>query len=199
MSEESIRLFVAVPVPAEVRQALAAAQNRLRERLPEKAIGWTRPEQFHLTLKFLGAVKVGDVPALVQALQTASAAFDNLKLRCSGAGFFPTPKRPRVIWVGLEDATSQLGSLQGSVETAVAPFTLEKPENRFHAHVTLGRVKTAGRENIDQMHEWAFRESGRIYGEWIANSIELVRSRLSPNGATHVVLHLVALPGRAET
>jgi RNA 2',3'-cyclic 3'-phosphodiesterase len=190
-----LRLFVAVPLPEEVKSAIAEAQLDLRETLSESSITWTRPEQFHLTLKFLGSVRAEDVEPLRKTLDAATAGFDPLELTASGAGFFPSASRPRVIWVGLEDATDQLRDLQMSVEQAVQPFSAEEPENRFHAHVTLGRVKFIPRQEVEIMRQWSERQAEEVYGSWIGNQVFLVQSQLSPKGAVYTVLEAAGLKG----
>lgn len=189
MNEDAtLRLFVAVMIPDTVREAIAKAQSELRKLIPNAAISWTRPEQFHLTLKFLGTVRAEDVDPLCIALQSVCGAFKPLALKSSGAGFFPSPSRPRVLWAGLEESTAQLPGLHAATESAVAEFTGEKPENRFHAHVTLGRLKQAQRSDVEAIRRWAELQSARVYGCWEADSLALVQSRLSPKGAVYSLL-----------
>jgi len=200
MAEEStFRLFVAVLTPDIVKAAIAAAQNELRASLPAHSVGWTRPEQFHLTLKFLGAVPATDADALAQALDAVSAGFGPLQFRAVGVGFFPSPNRPRVIWAGLEETTGQLQDLHEAIEKATQPFTREQPENRFHAHVTIGRVKQAGRHEASLMADWAQRQSGKEYGDWKADSFALVKSQLSSTGAIHIPIHSTPLSAPGKT
>src|SRR5262249_62425133 len=99
----ALRLFVAVLLPEDVRQRLAAAVERLRPLAAD--VAWVAPSNFHITLKFLGQVDEARVPVLADALQPAVAdrpAFDGA---VRGLGAFPSPTRPRVLWAGLDDAT----------------------------------------------------------------------------------------------
>jgi RNA 2',3'-cyclic 3'-phosphodiesterase len=193
--QETVRLFVAVSVPDAVKGAVTGAQAELRRLVPGQGISWTRPEQFHLTLKFLGPVNARNVNELITSLDGVGASYKPLQLRAAGAGFFPSATRPRVIWAGLDDLTGQLPELHAAVERAIGNFCDEKPADRFHAHVTLGRVKFLDRERIRSMDEWARSQAGKVNGEWRAGSIELVRSQLSPKGAVHTVLHHTHLLG----
>lgn len=184
----TLRLFVALLIPDAVKAALAKAQGELRAVLPDAAVGWTRPEQFHLTLKFLGSVDTGRVDSLTASLKEACSKFSAMKIESSSAGFFPNIRRPRVIWVGLNAQGDILSSLHEQTEAACAEFTAEKPENRFHAHVTLGRVKHAGRAEIEAMEDWARSHENRSFGSWQANEVVLVQSQLSSKGAVHSTL-----------
>src|SRR4051794_10724683 len=108
---KGIRLFLAIALPDAVKNAMETAQMELRRALPEGCVRWTNREQMHLTLKFLGDVGVERVPHLTEAVQTACAGFEVLKLRAEGTGFFPSARAPRVIWAGVQDEDERLPRL----------------------------------------------------------------------------------------
>src|SRR5438093_9744721 len=122
---ERLRLFVAIQMPEQIKVELAAAQAELRRLLPERGVAWTRPEHFHLTLKFLGQVEAQRVAALSQQLERACQDFSPLPLRAERVGAFPDVRFPRVIWVGLKDDAGGLPQLQAAVEAASRDFTGE--------------------------------------------------------------------------
>src|SRR5881628_1010459 len=111
---ERYRLFVAIRILDQIKVAMAAAQAELRHVLAERAVNWTKPEQLHLTLKFLGNVEVQRVDTLMQQLGGACNGFSPLRLGAERVGAFPDLRFPRVIWVGLKDDTGQLTQLQGA-------------------------------------------------------------------------------------
>ncbi len=184
---ESWRLFVAFSLPEPVKVELLQAQTVLRQALPERGVRWTTPDQFHLTLKFLGNVEAARVNALGQALAGVARSFGALSLRAEGIGFFPGARSPRVIWAGVRDAREDLPRLQQAVEAAVGEFTAEKPEPRFSGHVTLGRVKQLGRREVERLVELSAPFSAKPFGEWVAQELELVRSQLTPAGPKYSV------------
>src|SRR5438874_13784245 len=94
---DSQRLFIAISIPAFVKEAIERTQSECRDCLANASASWTRPENFHLTLRFLGKVKTERIPALAAAIQTASAGFSRLSLACSALGSFPSHGRPRVL------------------------------------------------------------------------------------------------------
>ena len=85
-----LRLFIALAVPPEVREEIGRAQGRLQRHSPPGAIRWTRPDQFHVTLKFLGDVPAEQVAALEKSVGPICAAFPPLPLSARGMGFFPS-------------------------------------------------------------------------------------------------------------
>ena len=184
-SNERLRLFVAIPVPEPVRDAIAIAQRELQSFVPRLAIAWTRPEQFHLTLRFLGGVPaacLGDLKAAIGAVCADACA---LQLRASGIGFFPDARSPRVIWAGIQDAKKCVIDLQRQIEAAVQPFVAGRGPENFAGHATLGRMRDLKRSDAGKLAAHSQAIGDRVLGEWMAHEIEIVRSDLFPDGARH--------------
>jgi RNA 2',3'-cyclic 3'-phosphodiesterase len=190
---ERYRLFVAVAVPDDVKAKLEAAQAELRQVLPDRNIRWTRLEQFHLTLRFLGDVEAARVEALAEAIRTACAGFGALHLRAERIGCFPDRGYPRVVWVGVRDEAERLARLQQVVQAATEGFTAEPKEERFTGHLTLARIKGIKRPEAEALSEAAAGMADLIFGQWTAHQIELMRSELFPQGARHSSLASIAL------
>lgn len=187
-SPEKLRLFVAITVPDEVRDNMLRVQRELQPLVPRDVVRWTKPEQFHLTLRFLGDVPAGQVAGLQESLRAACAGTLPLPLRAQGVGFFPHARSPRVIWVGITDGTSRLLDLQRNIERAVQPFTAERGGERFAGHVTLGRFKTFQRQEIRDLVAGAETMKTRGLGEWTSKAVELIRSELLPAGPRYTTL-----------
>lgn len=187
-TSDQLRLFIAVSVPEEVKTEIERAQDEIRRVVNSRAIRWTHRGQFHLTLKFLGDVDSSRLEALTSALDHACRGFEPLQLKAEKVGFFPNPRAPRVLWVGISEANEQLGSLQHAVETATLPFCAEARMDKFAAHITLARIQKIHRSEIDALGTLADRLSRKSLGTWTAPEVELLRSELSPTGAIHTVL-----------
>jgi len=190
---ERFRLFIAVAIPGEVKAKMEAAQAELLRVLPEPSVRWTRREQFHLTLRFLGDVEAARVEALGGALRAACRGFGALHLRAERVGFFPDLRRPRVVWVGVQDQAGQLPRLQAAVELATREYTTEEKEERFTGHVTLARIKGIKRPEAEALGQAAAGMAERLFGHWTAYQVELMRSELLPQGARHSTLASIAL------
>lgn len=185
---EHFRLFIAIPIPRDVRAKIEDAQAQLRRALPDSHVRWTRPEQFHLTLKFLGDVEAGRLEALADATREACRGFTPLRLRAGDVGCFPDPRRPRVLWVGVRDETEQLLRLQAAVDLASRPFVAEEKEEHFSSHVTLARFKGIRPADAKALGDAASSLKDKPLGEWLACEVEIIRSRLSSAGARHETL-----------
>lgn len=181
---ESWRLFVAIPVPEDVKAAIRQTQAAIRQRIPGEGIRWTRPGQFHLTLKFLGDIPSTSVSTLIDALLATAAAFSPFQSAAHGIGFFPRAQAPRVIWAGIRDTSGQITALHHGLETACARFTTEARESDFHAHVTLARIKRPVPGLRDVLAAWQSHEFGTL----TTTHAELVRSHLSNDGPTYTTL-----------
>jgi 2'-5' RNA ligase len=182
------RLFLAISLPEDVISEVKAIQRSLKKVVSTSEVKWTNREQQHLTMKFLGNVPADQCPALLSAVNETCASFPPLRLTASRVGMFPNARNPRVIWIGVGDSAGMLPKLHASLETRVASFTAEKPENRFQAHVTIARVKQMRREEAEYLAQDAARFDSNILGSWTASRLDLIRSQLSSQGATYSIL-----------
>jgi 2'-5' RNA ligase len=165
----------------------------LRRAVSGHGVRWTRREQFHLTLKFLGDVDAARVEALGEVICAACRGFGVLHLRAERVGFFPDLRYPRVVWTGVQDQAERLPRLQQAVDAATREFTTERKDERFTGHVTLARIKSIRRPEAEALGKAAAGMAERGFGQWTAVNVELMRSVLSPQGASHSSLTTIAL------
>ena len=190
---EKLRLFVAISIPEPVRAEMLRVQRELQPLAPPDSMRWTRPDQLHLTLRFLGEVPVQSVAALKHALAETCAGFRPFRLSAKGIGFFPDVHAPRVIWVGIEDSEQVLADLQAAVERALSPFAENPVRERFRAHTTLGRFQKYRRYKTEQLVRRARSYESHGFGDWPVENMGLFRSELSPEGARHTALAVFRL------
>lgn len=127
-------------MPEPVQRYLQALQRRLENAAP-RAVRWVGAEGMHLTLKFLGDMPVDQVPPVSDLVSHVAAAAGPLRLPLTTVGCFPSPLRPRVIWVGLGGDVSRLGELQQAVDAGAAALGFDAETRAFAPHITLGRVR----------------------------------------------------------
>ena len=188
---------MAIPLPVGIKDKVEKAREQLRRAAPGDSIRWTRREQFHLTLKFLGNVAVSRVDELVGGLRSSCAGFGTLNLRAEGIGFFPDAGRPRVVWAGVRDDGDRLAQLQRKIVSATRDFTEEKPEGEFAGHVTLGRIKSLRRSDAEMLSKAAEAMATELFGEWIVDEVELIRSELSSSGSRYATVAIAPLGSRS--
>jgi 2'-5' RNA ligase len=133
-----VRVFVALDVPDAVRAALAELSARLAKICPSAR--WVRLEAVHLTLKFIGEVPPDSFDKIRQALG-GLPNFPPVKLRFAGLGFFPSARRPRVFWAGVE-AGPTLAEIASAIEMKLEPLSIAPEKRAFHPHLTLARLES---------------------------------------------------------
>jgi len=180
---ESLRLFVAIELPGEVREALGRLQHELQRRGLEK-LRWVRPEGIHLTLKFLGETPEEKVPALEKALVNAVQGIDAHDLALGKLGTFGG-SRPRVLWVDLTGDVEAVRDLQERTEMALNQLGFEREARGWSPHVTLARVRPeTAREVASAIAPaiTAVEPSGAVIP---VGEVSLMRSTLRPSGAVY--------------
>ena len=139
--EPGRRLFVAVPLPSEVVEEVAALVERVRA--PGVPGGgrdarWVRMDGLHLTLRFLGPTLEDRVPSAVEAIRATDVG-PGFEVELGGAGAFPSPGRPRTLWLGIVDGTADLETLAARVDGALVKAGWPPSERGFRPHLTLAR------------------------------------------------------------
>ncbi len=185
----SARLFIAIDPPAPVREQLTALYG------PVRGIAWTRPEQLHLTLRFLGDVEI----ALRESMEAALArvAVEPFVLPIEGLGTFPPRGPARVVWVGVGRGHTRLHQLRQQIDDALLGCGLALDVRFFQPHVTLGRVK-------DEAAPGAVAGFLKTHHEFEAapfrvSSFVLYASELRSNGAVHTPWREFSLSNAADS
>ncbi len=182
---ESRRLFIAVPVSEQIRDALV---NHLNTQCRGKPLPGrsAKPESWHFTLKFLGNVGQTQCDSLVQAMKNAS--FDSrFDVKFGGLGAFPRAAKATVLWIGVEKGGEQLSLLATTVEAAASSVGFT-PENRpYHPHLTLSRIRPP--QPIGPL----LSQVAPLGMEMAVDQIVLYQSHLSREGARYQVIERFAL------
>ena len=184
---ERLRAFIAIALEPGWILELKQVQRQFQVRLPDDAVRWVRPEQIHLTLRFLGNVSRDCLAALTVALKRASAGIAPFQLALAGVGSFPDTKNPRVVWVGIKGQLDPLRRLQAQVEREMRGFGDHHEERIFQPHLTIGRVKAHGKmaRSVGELVE---RAAVTNPGELLVRQIHLVQSELALEGARYTML-----------
>src|SRR5882724_8827799 len=152
--DESWRLFISIELPATVRKALKDHLDCLKRVLPNIRASWTREENFHLTLKFLGDTRVTKVELLSQATERAAHTVSPFELVIGGCGAFPTHGQPRVLWIGIHDPSAQLETYNRALENECAQAGFPREPRPFHPHLTVARLRQpAGARGLADLHK----------------------------------------------
>lgn len=172
------RLFIAIPIPGHLMQALGGLASP-----SDRGLRWVPPRNLHLTLRFLGDVREEDVAqvdrAIARTVPDHAAAFS---LTAQGLGAFPNLHSPRVIWCGLQGDLPALLTLRQRLEHELQRTGFSADERPFRPHITLARLRAMGTWPA-RLDSWR----DRIFGHWTVDRLQLVESHLTPNGPHYSV------------
>ena len=186
---DTLRAFIAMDLPENVRSSLGEAQEVLKSQ--SFRVKWVRPQNIHLTLKFLGNTDGADIDKIVAAMALATKDCAVVSLAVKGIGVFPDIRRPRVIWAGLSGQLEILQDIQRTLDGHLADLGFPKETRGFKAHLTLGRVK--GKITGDRLKAAIVKLKGFESTSFDVDRIILFKSELRPSGAVYTKMHRVTL------
>jgi 2'-5' RNA ligase len=177
-----VRLFVALETPPAVRENLTALIKELRAHAPQPR--WVRPENLHITLKFIGEVPPAKLDAIRQALSTVRSD-QPLVVQFRGLGFFPDEKYPRIFWVNME-APPSLKFLAIDIDHALEKLGIPGEQRPFVPHLTLARFQPPGL--TEKLRNAVHENAARDFGTLETKEFYLIESKLKPSGSEYTTL-----------
>ena len=178
-------MFCAVELPEEVRKQLEEHILKLRNAVPDAATSWSRVENIHLTLKFLGNVALDQIPVISAAASRTVAEFSPFSIGVGDTGVFPRPSRAQVLWIGVSDPSGKLSALQERLENECAAEGFPKEDRAYRPHLTIARIRRpeGARRLADAHLQMQFPAS-----EFELNELIVFRSELSPKGSKYTAV-----------
>ena len=195
--DEIYRTFIAIELPPDIRHRITEHIDQLRTAFPHVRASWSRAHNLHLTLKFLGDISVSRIPSLSDACDEAARQIAPFELLVKGSGTFPPHGKPKVLWIGIEDAAASSGgnsllSLHAAIEDRCAAAGFARESRAYHPHLTTARLREAkdSRPLAEQHKQIDFPPQ-----TFAVTEIVLFRSELSSQGSKHTALSRHALRG----
>jgi len=170
-----MRLFVGLRVPSETYPAISLASVPLVDALGVKTLP---PDNWHLTLKFIGDVDENKAREIEAALDKVK--FSPFEILLMGAGAFPDPDRPRAIWIGGRSP----GCVDLATKVAEALWFLHLPHEDFTMHLTVARAP----KTIADIEDFLVQNKDKEICSFIADRFQLMSSKLTPAGAIYEVI-----------
>jgi RNA 2',3'-cyclic 3'-phosphodiesterase len=184
-----VRLFIAIEIPDTLKEALAALQLELKQ--ARASLSWIRPENIHLTIKFLGEVGEDRLDDVVRVTAAAASNSPPAELGLSEIGVFDE-RRPRVVWAGLKGDLTVVERLRSDLDERLGEAGFARESRPLRPHLTIGRFKAprGARELIALASGYALPDVS-----FLASEIVVVQSKLHPQGARYTVLSKARLGG----
>jgi len=174
-----MRLFTALDPSPEVHESLTQLLRRLQ---PTARLRWTKPENLHLTLKFIGEWPEDRLEELKQALASIPAPSAGFDVKFSGDGIFPKTRTPRVFWVGIEPS-AELRQLAADMDRVLGTLGIAPEKRAFSPHLTLARIQE--RTSLGPLHREIESLLSLEFGAFHAECFYLYQSQLRPGGSIY--------------
>ena len=186
---EKVRTFIAIKLTPEIISNISKVQEELKRSGAE--VRWVKPENIHLTLKFLGHITKEELERVKLITREALNPFMPFEVSISGLGAFPVIKHPRVIWAGIDKGKERLKEVASHIEESLAKIGFAKEKRTFSPHLTLGRAKSAkGRERLITA---LTRSEATNLGKISADKVSIMKSQLTPHGPIYTTLEEIPL------
>ena len=186
----TLRTFVALPLDSHIVTSLQDLHQKLQS-LPVD-VKWVKPHSIHVTIKFLGDVEEAHLDSIYEAIHQGVSGVKPWRVGVKHIGTFPGMRNPRVVWVGLDDPTGTIMTVQDQVQAELVKIGFEKERRAFTPHLTVGRVRTP--KGKKDLVSFLLDEREREFGEMQVNRVVLYKSDLKPTGAEYTALQEFTLP-----
>lgn len=186
-----LRLFIAVEIEdANVFRKVIDIRDRVAACSSEVDLKSVEDENLHITLRFIGEVADTLVNDVISAMNVAKD-FKKFTIRLGGLGAFPSQSRPRVIWIGVTEGTTQLRALRERINVGLRKLGISEEREVFTPHLTLARIKAF---RSSRCLANLFMELGNLdVGITPVTSIKLKKSVLTPKGPIYTDIFEVKL------
>jgi 2'-5' RNA ligase len=183
-----MRTFIAVELPENIKKKIEELQAPLKR--TNAFVSWVKPENIHITLKFLGEVPEEKINEVFSATEAALKETKKFKMNLKGTGAFPDFRRPRVIWIGTGKGGEELSNMSTKIEEEMEKIGFPKENRKFSPHFTIGRVKSPkGIEKLMELVKSTDFETEDIE----VNEVTVMKSQLHPAGAIYTPLKKIPL------
>jgi 2'-5' RNA ligase len=180
----TIRTFIAITLSPEIQQALSQIQNHLKKL--DCDIKWVKPENIHLTLKFLGEVKLKKIDIIRRVLEDLFKNTRPIDIELTQLGAFPNTKHPQILWAGLKNKDQRISRLFFDLEEKLGKIGFKKENKLFSPHITIGRIRSS--KNLNSLSKEISNCSLPIRLKQAARNITLYKSTLTSQGPIYEAL-----------
>ena len=190
IDDKVVRTFICIDLPASVKTRIETLQRALRQ--IDAQVSWVKPANLHLTLKFLGDVASEQLSIVSDAVRRATSTCRPFPVTVSGTGCFPSPRNPRVLWVGIEPVSQALHTLHDCIETELSREGFAREAKRFQPHLTIARIRHP--RNAQRLGE-ELGAQNFAPETFVADAVMVMGSELTPQGSIYTPQAVIPLPG----
>lgn len=182
--EKLIRTFIAIELDGVSRHTLSSFIDEVKKAIRGN-INWTKIENLHFTLKFLGEISNTQIEEVSNIINKITIRHTPFEAKVTGIGFFPAIKRPRIIWAGISDGKENMLKIANDIESSIEHLGFKKENREFTAHLTIARVRDY---HIKIDHKILDALSKEDICTFKVDHITLFKSELLPSGPVYSIL-----------
>jgi 2'-5' RNA ligase len=183
-----MRSFIAVKISSDQREKISKLIGELKK--SETDVKWVKPENLHVTLKFLGDVDEKALPEIFDSLEKSLTNDTSFQFNLKAIGTFPNIRRPRVIWVGIDNGADSLKALAKKIDETMLGFGFAREKRGFSPHLTIGRVKSTRLiERLTNM----FKDVDFETDDFVIDEVVFFQSILKREGPTYIPQKVIKL------
>lgn len=184
-----VRVFIAVPLDPELRDAAAGLRRWLNSTADQ--LRWLPPGNLHLTLKFLGEIAEERLTKVAEAVREVARRSRRFTITLTGAGAFPSARRPQVVWVGVTEGSDPLVALARDLDAALHRVKFPRERRPFRPHLTVARARHGGR--LPDLVGPLESLGDLVVGRQVVDTLVVMESQLHPSGAIYRSIEEVGL------
>lgn len=182
-----MRLFIAINL-SETNKNIIENNIKLLKKSISENLKWTKKNQWHLTLKFLGETDENQINQIKTIMERSVRKQQPFSLLFKGIAAFPNLDYPSVIYLGVTEGTKKLKSINNYLEQEMSKIGFKESRNAFTPHITIARIRRSNdkkRVGRELNYFLAKNKNNLIETEMMANNISLIESTLHPSGAIY--------------
>ena len=180
----AIRLFIAIEIEKRIKERIIDSLNLLKK--ADAGVRWVACENIHATVKFLGNIDAKTLPALIKYIDNVVSFFSPFKIQIANVGAFPTIKKPRILFVCIQDKENNLIKIFEELEKGIEKYGIKRDTKNYVGHITIGRTKS--QKNLRKLTELLQSDSDRFFGQEKVHYISLIQSELTPDGPIYTTI-----------
>jgi len=177
------RLFAAIEIGSAAQSRVVDEQARLNETMRPSSIRWTKRDQLHITLVFIGEIAEEHAAKIVQSMR-AAIPHPPFRFELGGIGAFPPRGAPRALWIGVKSGAGQIIRVQSLVAERLEGVGVERERRPFSPHLTVGRWRESRPSDRLRTSSAEPPTLARVD----VNTVTLFQSRVSSDGSTYTRL-----------
>jgi len=187
-----IRSFLAFELPVEIKKTVARVSQEIRHSGLDAR--WVKAENIHLTVIFMGNIRTEDIESINEAVRNVCPGYGSFDIALKGMGCFPSRRRPRVLWLGLDGDMVRMSHFRNDLQKTLRPFGIKEEKRPFRPHLTLGRFRSTRKMGPKLEEILPGYEALETPSESLSE-LFLFKSDLKPGGAVYTKLESWPLPG----